>query len=100
RLPKNTLLAAMGFCCIATLAQPPAVEDPQPAFTASADESAVRDMQSRFREVLALADWDESRLSKFADGETITIDEQLELWRFVERLGTLDPVWLDRRQGL
>ncbi len=60
---------------------------------------SVEDRQQRFLEVLALADWDESRLSKFADREPLSADEQLEIWRFIERLAMLDPVWMHRQYG-
>src|SRR5690606_7930735 len=63
----------------------------------SAPDRPVEDRRQRFVEVLALADWDESRLSKFADRQPLSVDEQLEIWRFIDRLTTLDPLWMHRR---
>lgn len=79
--------------------EPSAGDEPPPAEQAVESPSPLVDRQAQLREVLALADWDESRLAKFADGQPLTADEQLEIWRLVDRMTTLDPQWFHRRYG-
>ncbi len=48
------------------------------------------DEPSPLEKSLVLARWTESRFAKFADGEPLTIDEQLESWRLARRLSSFN----------
>jgi hypothetical protein len=79
-----------------------AQELPQPELTADEPAPAAEaldesDPAGRLVRILELADWDESRFSKFADGEPLSVDEQLEIWRLVQRLTSFDERWLAPR---
>lgn len=52
--------------------------------------ASASDNPSPLVQSLELAQWDESRFAKLVDGEPLTIDERLELYRLVRRLTDFD----------
>jgi hypothetical protein len=79
--------------------QPPSPTEPERAVESSTQSPEDDRREGRLQQILDLADWSESRFSKFIDGEPLSVDEQLEVWRLVQRMTTFDERWLSPQQA-